>query len=205
MGRIIRFVVSGEARPEDKKTARAFVSKKTGKVVQPPRYEKADRRDWKADVRRAAAAALSGPPMEGPVHLTLIFERPPSCEPERRWVRLPPDKPKKTTMANLWPWAWFRRPDENNLSKPVEDACTSVVWLDDAQIVGTEKWKLIGDRYQTLVIVREVEESELAYKLAWAEGVICELGGGCGADMNDYAAGAIAGLVDVPSGDEVEQ
>lgn len=186
MGKEIRFVVYGQARPEEKKTARAFLSK-AGKVVQPRRYESGDRRDWKADVRRAAAEALSGPPMEGPVHLTLIFFKTPSNDSERRWVRLGPDPEKKPTKANRWPWAWFTKPDENNLSKPIEDACSSVVWEDDAQIIGTEKWKVIGDRYMTLVRVREVAQDEAAYKRAWAEGVICELQAGCGADEGGLA------------------
>jgi len=165
MGREIVFVVAGEARPEAKKTGRAFLAKDGKTVIQGHRYEKTDRRDWKADVRAAAFAAIGGTPLlEGPLVVTIIFIRPKT-----------PSWPKNPCKGNWWPWALWKKPDVNNLVKPVEDSCSGVLWGDDKQIVGAEQWKVQGEKHLTLVRVREATRDELEYKRAAAEGVICEL------------------------------
>lgn len=186
MGREIRFVVYGEARPESKRTAPARPGKDGG-IVQGRRYEPADRRSWKADVRRAAAEALCGPPMEGPVHMTVWVEKPPA-----------PSWPKRPTKANPWPWAWWKKFDRNNLVKPIEDALKSVVWLDDGQVVASKEWKIIGDRHATVVVVREVTEDDASYQRAVMEGIMCGLQGGCGADTGGLADAIVEGLMDAP-------
>ena len=198
MGRVIRFIVYGEARPESKRTAPARPGK-DGKIIQGRRYEPADRRDWKADVRRAASRAVNGPPLEGPVFVTVRVMKPPSNDTERRWQKLSVDGTIPTpTKGNAWPWAAWKKPDKNNLVKPVEDACKSVVWLDDGQIVGSAEWKIIGDRHATMVEVREVAFDEVEYQRAVMAGVMCELAGGCGVDSSEWADAIMEGLVDEP-------
>jgi len=182
MGREIVFVVPGEALPESKRTAPARHGKDGG-IIQGRRYETADRRDWKADVRTAAFAAIGGGGLlQGPlvVCITLIRPKPPS------W-------PKKPCKGNWWPWAHWKKPDVNNLLKPIEDSCSGVLWQDDGQIVGGEQWEVQGERHLTLVRVREATEAELEYKRAAAEGVICDLlSGALCSDQGEQDAWAAA-------------
>lgn len=165
MGKRIAFVVPGAARPEAKRTSRSFLAKDGKTVVQGRRYEPADRRDWKSDVRKAAAAAVNGPALEGPLTLRVMVLRP-----------VPKSTPKKPCKGNWWPWAWWKKPDTDNLVKPIKDACKSVVWLDDAQVVWDNTWKLNSDRNCVVVVVEEASKDDLRYAQAIADKIRCECG-----------------------------
>jgi Holliday junction resolvase RusA-like endonuclease len=49
------------------------------------------------------------------------------------------------------------RPDTTKLLRALEDACTKIVWKDDAQIVQQEVDKEYGDNPGALVVVRSLE------------------------------------------------
>lgn len=100
-------------------------------------------RPWKAQVADAAAEAMtfhdpdgtSGyrPPLEGPLHLLLIFWMPrPTGHYGARGVR--PSAPPYPAV----------RPDVTKLVRAVEDALTGIVWRDDAQVVHQEASKRYG-------------------------------------------------------------
>lgn len=74
---------------------------------------------WRADVRAAAFAAHPGPPMAGPLSITIVFTlAKPKSAPKRR---------------RTWP---DRRPDIDKLIRSTLDALTSAgIWCDDAQVV----------------------------------------------------------------------
>lgn len=71
---------------------------------------------WQAEVKKAAEQAMAmRDPLLGPLHVEFVFglERPKSVKREEPTVR----------------------PDVTKLIRAVEDACTGIVWKDDAQII----------------------------------------------------------------------
>lgn len=82
--------------------------------------------EYKATLRMAAAAAYSGPPLEGPLKVTLLFLFASKAKRER--------KPKAT------------RPDLDNLAKSTLDALNELIYKDDGQVVklAIEKWHANG-------------------------------------------------------------
>ncbi len=73
-------------------------------------------------------------PLAGPVKLALTFVRP-----------KPRSLPKRPTKADPWPWAPWRRPDLDNLTKAVLDGLQGRVFSDDAQIVELVVRKVYGE------------------------------------------------------------
>lgn len=115
---IVRFAVRGVAAtqgskkiiwPKGRGVAEAYL------VDANPR----DLKDWRSAVRTAASFAWNAQPLEGPVSasMTFYFLRPAS----------------QTRLERLCPWRW-RTPDAEKLARAVADACTGVLWRDDAQI-----------------------------------------------------------------------
>jgi Holliday junction resolvase RusA-like endonuclease len=143
---MIEFTVPGEAKTERKR--QRFISTKSGAVVG-SRTDEPDRKDFKARV--AFFAVASGiKPMEGPLRLELAIRRP---KPES-W-------PKKPCLRNLWPWAWWRKPDLENFCKILSDALNGIAWHDDAQIVDLVLRKRWAQTDEVLVRVSEVTEEEI--------------------------------------------
>lgn len=104
--------------------------------------------DFKATVRMAAAAAHSGAPLDGVLHLwaTFVMPRPKS----RCW------KTKPT------PRYWHSgKPDVDNLTKSLCDALSGLLFLDDKQIAWLNAQKLVaaGDE-QPHVSVRITTEAD---------------------------------------------
>jgi Holliday junction resolvase RusA-like endonuclease len=84
-------------------------------------------RDWKGDVKRFAADHARGL-IEGPRFLTLTFYL------SRPQFHFGSGKNASVVKpgAPMYP---IGRPDVLKLARAVEDACTAVLWADDAQIV----------------------------------------------------------------------
>jgi Holliday junction resolvase RusA-like endonuclease len=82
---------------------------------------------FKATCRMAAAEAYQGPPLDGPLAVTLLFLFPAKAKRAR--------KPKAT------------RPDCDNLAKSLLDALNGRLFVDDSQVVrlAIEKWHAAGD------------------------------------------------------------
>lgn len=89
---------------------------------------------FKAAVQAEAAKAFPNGPMEGPVHLAVIFimPRPQSM----RWA--------KREMVREW---HAKKPDAENLCKSLMDAMTGYCFVDDCQVVilGAQKLIASGD------------------------------------------------------------
>jgi Holliday junction resolvase RusA-like endonuclease len=97
---------------------------------------------FKAAVRMAAAAAYQGPPLAGPLSVSLTFVMP---RPGRLiW--------KKREMPRVWAPV---KPDRDNLEKSLQDTLNGQLWIDDSQIVAGEVRKVYaaGDE-QACVEVR---------------------------------------------------
>lgn len=116
---VVAFTVLGVAQPAGSK--RGFVSGGHVRVVDAnPKAA-----GWKADVSRIAYDAMQGRPLlTGPLALeaTFYIVRP-RGHYGVRGVR--PAAPRYPTT----------RPDLLKLTRGLEDACTSVVWRDDSQVV----------------------------------------------------------------------
>jgi len=110
------------------------------------RYTPANVSDWRAFVRLVATEHCREP-MEGPVALEIVVRRP-----------APASNPKRPTKRNPWPWAWWKKPDCDNLSKPIKDALKAVAFRDDAQVVDLHVRKEYHQREEVAVAVVQVQE-----------------------------------------------
>lgn len=109
---LIQFFVSGTPRPQGSKRAIPTPSGKVNLVESSKGHA-----DWRGDVRTVAAATHTGPPLQGPVSVTLGFYMP---RPKRH--------PKtKTTYPT-------GRPDADKLARAILDSLTGIVFADDAQV-----------------------------------------------------------------------
>lgn len=75
-------------------------------------------------------------PAKTPVRLSLVFYM---LRPQGHF----------NSKGGLKPWAFGLRPttkpDLDNMEKAVKDACNSIVWHDDCQVVSCHKAKIYGD------------------------------------------------------------
>ena len=119
----VSFTVHGVPVPQGSK--RALVHRSTGRAVVIEQGG-ARHRDWRADVKAAAAEAMPGSgsrsgyplPITGPVGVSICFTVP---------------KPKSAPKTRrTWP---DKRPDLDKLVRAVLDAITGEVIADDAQVV----------------------------------------------------------------------
>ena len=124
----ITFFVVGVPKPSGSK--RCFALKKagiyTGRVVVTDDCRKSG--DWKSDVRAAATENYAGPLLTGPLvmELTFFFTRPKSHFGSGK------NADKLKAGAPEYPCG---KPDLTKIVRGVEDALTSIIWKDDAQIV----------------------------------------------------------------------
>ena len=126
----LAFTVYGQAQPAGSKVA---MRTKTGKLL--VRDAAKGSRPWKTQVAQAAGEAMNGTGLlDGALELSVIFTVP---RPKGHFgVRgLRPSAPAYPTV----------RPDVTKLLRAVEDACTGVVWRDDAQIIEQHAIKRYGD------------------------------------------------------------
>jgi Holliday junction resolvase RusA-like endonuclease len=90
-------------------------------------------KNWRATVRLAAAAMIDQP-LDGPLALTLTFILPrPKHHLGKKGLR---------PSAPHWPAV---RPDLLKMTRAMEDALTTVAWLDDSQIVVEHLVKIFAD------------------------------------------------------------
>ena len=137
---VCRVWVPGDARPEAKR--QRFNKKRDGTWVPGARTDEPDRKDWKAWVGACWRQQYTDP-MTGPLCLSLTFVR-----------QSPASTPKKPTPKNPWPWAWTKKPDTDNLCKPVKDALTRAgAWEDDAQVIVELVQKVQGPNLKPGVLI----------------------------------------------------
>lgn len=144
------FFVSGTPRPGGSKNA--FAIRKggipTGRVTVTDASGK-NGKAWRQAVALAARQAYQGPPLTGPVRLTVRFAmpRPQSHYRSGRFsTQLKPGVPRWHTA----------KPDSLKLTRALEDALTGIAWVDDAQIVNEEVQKYYDREPGAWVSVWEV-------------------------------------------------
>jgi crossover junction endodeoxyribonuclease RusA len=147
---MIEFFVPGAPVPAGSK--RVFMAGKAGGPVRPIVTDDVDTkgrgRDWRAAVRYAAAeAALGSGRLEGALRVWLSFfvPRPKSHRGKRGLL---PSAPAYPTT----------KPDVLKLARAVEDACSGIVWTDDAQIVTEDLCKLYADGGASIGVRVRVEQ-----------------------------------------------
>jgi len=131
----VRLQIAGRAKTERKRLV--FVG------GTPRRVDTPDRQSWKARVAEAAYAAYEEAvadgaelPFSGPVLLHVIYVKP-----------LPKSRPSKPTKKWPLPTAFITKPDiVDNLTKPLIDACSGILWHDDQQIVAAIVAKVYQQR-----------------------------------------------------------
>lgn len=145
---MIAFVVYGHPAPAGSK--RGFVNRRTGRVIVTD--DSVRSRPWKAQVADAAAEAMNGTGLlRGPLALEVTFylPRPKGHYRTGRNVGL------LRGGAPLYPAV---KPDATKLLRAIEDACTGVVWNDDAQVVNQWVRKLYGEPARCEVRVQQLDE-----------------------------------------------
>ena len=106
-------------------------------------------RPWMADVKHFAYQKYDGPPLTGPINLTLIFVMP---RPKghhgtgKNAGKLKDSAPYYHTVA----------PDRTKLTRAVEDALTGVIWKDDAQVCKGNAEKIYGNKTGVHVIIKTI-------------------------------------------------
>jgi crossover junction endodeoxyribonuclease RusA len=135
---VIEFFVPGSAVPAGSK--RAFpIHGRNGKLHVSVADQGGPRgQEWRAAIRLAASYALDGAPapvpLAGALKLSLWFFLPRPKDHQGAHGLLPHAPAHPTT-----------RPDLLKLTRAVEDACTGILWRDDAQIVDEELHKAYAD------------------------------------------------------------
>jgi Holliday junction resolvase RusA-like endonuclease len=107
-------------------------------------------RDWRARVQDAIARAHPGPPLEGPLELTVYFQLP---RPQIHLRRDGTPRPK----APEYP---ATRPDTTKLLRAVEDAATGLLWRDDSQVVTQTATKRYGPKPGVVIHCRRLVADE---------------------------------------------
>jgi Holliday junction resolvase RusA-like endonuclease len=153
----VHFTIYGAPQPAGSK--RGFYNKNAGRVIITDDAKKS--RPWKAQVSDAAAHAMAtqgplfeGKLLDGPLALELVFYVP---RPKghygsgRNAHQLRPSAPDFPAV----------KPDVLKLARAVEDALSSIVYRDDAQIVTEFLLKRYGEPARCEVIVRQERLQEV--------------------------------------------
>ena len=140
---MISFVVYGTAQPAGSKTV-GFA--KSGKHF--VRDSAKGSAEWKRAIAQVAGAKMAGRALlEGPLELDVVFYLPrPKGHYGARGLR--PSAPRHPTV----------KPDATKLLRAMEDACTGLVWRDDAQIVKQVVAKSYGEPARVEIAVAPVNE-----------------------------------------------
>jgi crossover junction endodeoxyribonuclease RusA len=130
-----------EAKPEPKQSVR------TGRYGH---YTAKKKKDYMKKLASGLLATygLRTPPIEGPIVLTVLYSFP--------WTTAY----KKDSRVLGWLFN-TKRPDLDNLLKPLKDSMSGICYLDDSQIVGTMGWKIRTNLSFVAVILDEVEETSM--------------------------------------------
>ena len=92
-----------------------------------------------------ATYGLRKPPIEGPILLTVLYSFP--------WT----SDYKKASKLLGWLFN-TKRPDVDNLLKPLKDCMSGTCYRDDSQIVGVHAYKIRTDRSFVAVLLDEIKE-----------------------------------------------
>lgn len=143
---MLQFTVPGAAVPKARPRFRVVTPK--GKKSFVSTYTDSATVDYETLVRRHAMVAMAGrAPSTGPIEVLMEIRVPIPAS----WSK------KKQIAAAAGTVRATKRPDQDNVSKSVLDACNACVWADDGQIVISTVRKLYAAVPCVVVAVRELE------------------------------------------------
>lgn len=119
----IEFMVHGIPATAGSKSG--FVNKKTGKVIMAPANKR--QKPWMAAVTAAAVEAYSGPVINHPIELHILFYLP---RPKNHYGT----GRNEGILKDNAPTLHTKKPDSTKLLRAVEDALTGIIWRDDSQV-----------------------------------------------------------------------
>lgn len=116
---------------------------RTGGGATTARFTPRKQRDAMGVIKLFASRAMEGrPPIEGAIWLSV----------EAFYV-VPQSWPKKRQAGAVWKTS---KPDLDNITKLIKDACNKVVWIDDAQIAAMSLLKKYGEREELRIRVEAI-------------------------------------------------
>lgn len=155
---MITFTVLGKAEPAGSKRAfalrkkgGALVLREGGAPVISITDDNPNSKAWKQEVGKSALLARAAQPghlgrlLEGPLAVTFYFYRP---RPKGHMT----SKGELSKSGRETPYP-TSKPDVLKLARGVEDALTSVLWRDDAQIVDEKIRKFWGEPARVVITV----------------------------------------------------
>lgn len=105
---------------------------------------------WKKCVATYARQAYSGPPVDCPLGLCIVFYR------VRPKGHMGTGRNAGTIKASAPRWPAVM-PDTTKLLRSTEDALTGIIWTDDARVVDGHEFKRYGNRPGAKVVVWRME------------------------------------------------
>jgi Holliday junction resolvase RusA-like endonuclease len=146
---VITFTVYGKPAPAGSK--RGFYNAKLKRVLITDANKGS--RPWKNIVSAAGAAHYSGPLLDCPLAVTMVFYQPrPGGQfgTGRNAGRLKSSAPQFPTS----------KPDVLKLARGVEDALTGIVWRDDSRIVQETLAKRYGEPERVEITITPIDHAE---------------------------------------------
>jgi len=143
--RQISFFVPGKPAPGGSK--RAFVLPNSRRVV--VTEDNKLTKPWATTCKLYATANYAGPLWVCPISIQVIFqiERPKNHYRTGKNAAILKDNAPKFPIT---------KPDCTKLMRPLEDALTKVIWLDDSQIVKQNILKVYDSKPGAVVTIREI-------------------------------------------------
>src|SRR5208282_4028440 len=115
-------------------------------------------KQWRHSVACMASVAMNGKPLiEGPIKLDIDFM---ILRPKGHYG-------KKGLLASAPRWP-ITRPDRSKIGRAVEDAMTSIVWRDDAQVVCGDVRKIYADHGESAGAKITITPLEDSLSSSWA-------------------------------------
>lgn len=149
---MIAFTVYGVAAPAGSKKALPLRGRPGARPIIVDDSKRS--RPWKRDVAQAAGVAMNGSRLlEGPLELRVIFHVP---RPKGHFGS-GRNAGQVRASAPAYPTV---KPDVTKLLRAVEDACTSVVWRDDAQIIDQLALKRYGEPARCEIRVTALQDQQ---------------------------------------------
>lgn len=152
----IEFTIDGKAEPAGSKQAFVPTDKKgqpfrkNGRIIVSVVDDNPKSKGWKECVAFVARQHYKGPLLTGPLRFTVTIHR---VRPNGHWnkARTALSKDGRDTP---YPTS---KPDVLKMTRAIEDALTSVIWQDDAQIVEEHLYKYWGDSAKVVVKIETID------------------------------------------------
>lgn len=136
---VVTFFVPGTPATQGSKQGMVskYPAKRTGRHFVVVKDDNPRLPDWRNAVAWYARRVHRGELLAGPVKLRIVFVR---ARPKSHFVA---NDPERGLKANAPTWVEVK-PDTLKMARAVEDALTSVIWRDDAQVALHELAKRYG-------------------------------------------------------------